>query len=198
MGFGGLLELKLSSLPHTMFREIIYAFKSGKYFEISETEKFELTADDVHDVFGLLNSGPKLDLVITRFPGSADADGEALKGAWREKYGIANNKSGIPLNKVQETLLESLVADDEFKKTFVLFVMSCFVAPVSGYVVDLRLLSAVEDVSRIKEFNWCQFVFSDLVTSVRETLNGRKNIRCCVVLLAITYFHRYFFSGDQF
>ncbi|XP_074266257.1 uncharacterized protein LOC141588729 [Silene latifolia] len=156
MGFGGLLELKLSSLPHTMFREFIYVFRSGKYFEISETERFELTADDVHDVFGLPNSGPKLDLVILWVSGSRDLDGEVLKRAWREKYGIANNKSGIPLNKVQETLLESLVADDEFKKTFILLAMSCFLAPVSGYVLDLRLLSAVEDVSRIKEVNWCR------------------------------------------
>ncbi|KAH9602812.1 hypothetical protein KSS87_016311, partial [Heliosperma pusillum] len=75
--------------------------------------------------------------------------------------------------------------------------MSSFLAPASGAVVDLRLLSAVEDVSRIHQLNWCKYVLEELVIGVREAVHGAKYVRGCIVLLAIVYFHRYIKRGTK-
>ncbi|KAH9618618.1 hypothetical protein KSS87_003187 [Heliosperma pusillum] len=75
--------------------------------------------------------------------------------------------------------------------------MSSFLAPASGAVVDLRLLSAVEDVSRIHQLNWCKYVLEELVIGVREAVRGAKYVRGCIVLLAIVYFHRYIKRGSK-
>ncbi|KAH9616818.1 hypothetical protein KSS87_011348, partial [Heliosperma pusillum] len=179
IGFGGLLHLKLTSVPMTMFSQLLFAFRSEEYFEVSETEKFRLTEDDICDVFGLPNGGHDLELLVTGLASSSSSDGESLKSLWRERYNIISSKDPIPLSAVKTKLLSNGLTDEEFKQTFVLFAMSSFLAPASGAVVDLRLLSVVEDVSRIHQLNWCKYV------------------RGCIVLLAIVYFHRYIKRGTK-
>ncbi|KAH9623427.1 hypothetical protein KSS87_022764 [Heliosperma pusillum] len=171
IGFGGLLHLKLTSVPMIMFSQLLFAFRSEEYFEVSETEKFRLTEDDICDVFGLPNGGHDLELLVTGLASSSSPDGESLKSLWRERYNIISSKDPIPLSAVKTKLLSNGLTDEEFKQTFVLFAMSSFLAPASGAVVDLRLLSAVEDVSRIHQLNW--------------------------LLLAIVYFHRYIKRGSK-
>ncbi|KAH9606583.1 hypothetical protein KSS87_016113 [Heliosperma pusillum] len=151
IGFGGLLHLKLTSVPMTMFSQLLFAFRSEEYFEVSETEK----------------------------------------------YNIISSKDPIPLSAVKTKLLSNGLTDEEFKQTFVLFAMSSFLAPASGVVVDLRLLSAVEDVSRIHQLNWCKYVLEELVIGVREAVRGAEYVRGCIVLLAIVYFHRYIKRGTK-
>ncbi|KAH9603814.1 hypothetical protein KSS87_013333 [Heliosperma pusillum] len=197
IGFGGLLHLKLTSVPMTMFSQLLFAFRSEEYFEVSETEKFRLTEDDICDVFGLPNGGHDLELLVTGLASSSSSDGESLKCLWRERYNIISSKDPIPLSVVKTKLLSNGLTDEEFKQTFVLFAMSSFLAPASGAVVDLRLLSAVEDVSRIDQLNWCKYVLEELVIGVREAVRGAKYVRGCIVLLAIVYFHRYIKRGTK-
>ncbi|KAH9614341.1 hypothetical protein KSS87_005292 [Heliosperma pusillum] len=197
IGFGGLLHLKLTSVPMTMFSQLLFAFRSEEYFEVSETEKFRLTEDDICDVFGLPNGGHDLELLVTDLASSSSSDGESLKSLWRERYNIINSKDPIPLSAVKNKLLGNGLTDEEFKQTFGLFAMSSFLAPASGAVVDLRLLSAVEDVSRIHQLNWCKYVLEELVIGVREAVRGTKYVRGCIVLLAIVYFHWYIKRGNK-
>ncbi|KAH9608142.1 hypothetical protein KSS87_023319 [Heliosperma pusillum] len=197
IGFGGLLHLKLTSVPMTMFSQLLFAFRSEEYFEVSETEKFRLTEDDICDVFGLPNGGHDLELLVTGLASSSSSDGESLKSLWRERYNIISSKDPIPLSAVKTKLLSNGLTDEEFKQTFVLFAMSSFLAPGSGAVVDLRLLSVVEDVSRIHQLNWCKYVLEELVIGVREAVRGAKYVRGCIVLLAIVYFHRYIKRGTK-
>ncbi|KAH9607722.1 hypothetical protein KSS87_015330 [Heliosperma pusillum] len=197
IGFGGLLHLKLTSVPMTMFSQLLFAFRSEEYFEVLETEKFRLTEDDICDVFGLPNGGHDLELLVTGLASSSSSDGESLKSLWRERYNIISSKDPIPLSAVKTKLLSNGLTDEEFKQTFVLFAMSSFLAPASGAVVDLRLLSAVEDVSRIHQLNWCKYVLEELVIGVREAVRGAKYVRGCIVLLAIVYFHRYIKRGTK-
>ncbi|KAH9620020.1 hypothetical protein KSS87_021777 [Heliosperma pusillum] len=197
IGFGGLPHLKWTSVPMTMFSQLLFAFRSEEYFEVSETEKFRLTEDDICDVFGLPNGGHDLELLVTGLASSSSSDGESLKSLWRERYNIISSKDPIPLSAVKNKLLDNGLTDEEFKQTFVLFAMSSFLAPASGAVVDLRLLSDVEDVSRIHQLNWCKYVLEELVIGVREAVHGAKYVRGCIVFLAIVYFYRYIKRGSK-
>ncbi|KAH9610041.1 hypothetical protein KSS87_005251 [Heliosperma pusillum] len=168
IGFGGLLHLKLTSVPMTMFSQLLFAFRNEEYFEVSETEKFRLTEDDICDVFGLPNGGHDLELLVTGLASSSSSDGESLKSLWRERYNIISSKDPIPLSAVKTKLLSNGLTDEEFKQTFVLFAMSSFLAPAS-----------------------------ELVIGVREAVRGAKYVRGCIVLLAIVYFHRYIKRGTK-
>ncbi|KAH9614152.1 hypothetical protein KSS87_021488, partial [Heliosperma pusillum] len=168
IGFGGLLHLKLTSVPMTMFSQLMFAFRSEEYFEVSETEKFRLTEDDICDVFGLPNDGHDLELLVTGLASSSSSDGESLKSLWRERYNIISSKDPIPLSAVKTKLLSNGLTDEEFKQTFVLFAMSSFLA-----------------------------LASELVIGVREAVRGAKYVRGCIVLLAVVYFHRYIKRGTK-
>ncbi|KAH9613680.1 hypothetical protein KSS87_023912 [Heliosperma pusillum] len=157
----------------TMFSQLLFSFRSEEYFEVSETEKFRLTKDDICDVFGLPNGGHDLELLVTGLASCSLSDGELLKSLWRERYNVVSSKDPIPLYAVKNKLFGNELTHEEFKQTFVLFDMSSFLAPASGAVVDLRLLSAVEDMSRIYQLNWCKYVLEELVIGVREA-NDQK------------------------
>ncbi|KAH9605818.1 hypothetical protein KSS87_020412 [Heliosperma pusillum] len=105
---------------------------------------------------------------VTGLACSSLSDGESLKSLWRERYNIVSSKDPIPLSAVNNKLVGNGLTDEEFKETFVLFAMSSFLAPVSGAVVDLRLLSVVE----------------------HTYTSSAANILGCIVLLDIVYFHR--------
>ncbi|KAH9614819.1 hypothetical protein KSS87_017081 [Heliosperma pusillum] len=164
--------------------------KSEEYFEVSEKEKFRLTEDEISDVLGLPKGGHDLELLVTGLASSSSFDGESLKSLWRERYNIISNKDPIPLSAVKYKLIGNGLTDEEFKQIFVLFSMLSFLAPASGAVVDLRLLTVVEDVLRIHQLNWCKYVLEELVIGVREVVRGAKYVWGCIVLLAIVYFHR--------
>ncbi|KAH9604552.1 hypothetical protein KSS87_012009, partial [Heliosperma pusillum] len=128
---------------------------------------------------GFANGGHDLELLVTGLASSSSSDGESLKSLWRERYNIVSSKDPIPLSAFKNKVLGNGLTDEEFKQTFVLFAMSSFLAPVSSAVVDLHLLSAVEDVSRIHQLNRCKYVLEELVIGVREAVRGAKSLGCC-------------------
>ncbi|KAH9604182.1 hypothetical protein KSS87_020438 [Heliosperma pusillum] len=121
----------------TMFSQLLFAFRSEEYFEVSETEKFRLTEDDICDVFGLPYGGHDLELLVTGLASSSSSDGESLKSLCHKRYNIISSKDPIPLSADKKKLLGNGLSDEEFKQSFVLFAMSSFLAPASGAVVDL-------------------------------------------------------------
>ncbi|KAH9618963.1 hypothetical protein KSS87_006415 [Heliosperma pusillum] len=113
------------------------------------------------------------------------------------RYNIVNSKDPIPLYAVKNKILDNELTEEEFKQTFVLFSMSYFIAPASGALVDLRILSAVQNVSRIHQLNMCKYVLEELEIGVRKAVRGAKYVRGCIMLLAIVYFHRYIKRGSK-
>ncbi|KAK9698516.1 hypothetical protein RND81_08G110100 [Saponaria officinalis] len=195
-GFGGLLHLKLSIVPQSLLPNIICAFRSEKFFEISDSKKFLLSEDDVYDIFGRPTGPRNVDLVHTGL-GSQQCAGESLKLAWRSKFNITGSRNPIPLNVVFDKLCSCDDSGDDFKRLFVLYALSSFLVPMSNHALDLRLVSAVQDVSCINQFNWCRFVFQELCLAVREALKGSRYVRGCVLFLVIAYFHRYIYRSDN-
>ncbi|XP_074293592.1 protein neprosin-like [Silene latifolia] len=62
VGFGGLLELKLTKIPHGILKMLLKAFDHTS--NMFKTKKFDflLTKDDVHDIFQLPRQGRKVDV----------------------------------------------------------------------------------------------------------------------------------------
>ncbi|KAK9715502.1 hypothetical protein RND81_06G169000 [Saponaria officinalis] len=164
MGFGGLLDLKITFIPQ----------------------------DDVHDIFQLPRVGEKVELIPTG-NSNKTCDSDLLKTKWRKKFGLENKVEPLQLNLLHSRLMSCEDAGDEFKKIFVLYTMSVFLAPTSNYTQDFKLLKTVEDVSHIRNCDWCLYVFEQLVESVRvfKTGGGRKSfVSGCILVLMMSYLHR--------
>ncbi|KAK9724062.1 hypothetical protein RND81_05G045000 [Saponaria officinalis] len=195
IGFGGLLHVKVTSMPQGILPWLISAFCDRSHmFTVSATKEFLLSKDDVHDFFGLPRGPNKVDLVATG--NSKLSSQEDLKDVWRSKFGIVGTKDGISLSKAYAKLLNSKDGGVEFKRLFVLYTMSSFLAPTSNHVLDFKLLRAVQDVRQIRQLDWCSYVFDNLVTAISSCRTGRSLMCGCTLFLMLAYFHRFDFHGE--
>ena len=198
MRFGCVFKIKVSSIPLNFIPLLLKAFSPVSHmFKVCESKQFLLSKHDVHDMFLLPISSTPLNLTPTgRSKGSTKLD---LKNYWRDKFGITDKKSSIPLTRVFARLSEIKEVTDEFKKLFVWYTMAVFFAPTSNYVVDFELLNAIEDVSQINKQDWCQYVFESLVSATKPPKKGTypKFLCGCIMFLMLTYFHRFDFRGER-
>ncbi|XP_074290796.1 uncharacterized protein LOC141617493 [Silene latifolia] len=158
IGFGGLLHLKLiKEIPRGIVELLIKAFKPTSYMFRAKKIEFLLSKADVHDVFLLSRVGARVQKPMTGNC-KVTADDE-LKVEWRRKFGLESKANPIKLNIVHDRLMSCNESGDDFKKLFVLYSMSIFLAPTTNYTLDLKLLRAVEDVANIKNSDWSLYVF---------------------------------------
>ncbi|KAK9668806.1 hypothetical protein RND81_13G088200, partial [Saponaria officinalis] len=188
MGFGGLLDLKITFIPQGIVEWLLRDFQHTSLMFKANKIEFLLSKDDVHDIFQLPRVGEKVELIPTG-NSNKTCDTDLLKTEWRKRFGLEN----------KSRLMSCEDAGDEFKKMFVLYTMSVFLAPTSNYTLDFKLLKTVEDVSNIRNRDWCMYVFEQLVGSVRvfKAGGGRKSfVSGCILVLMLSYLHRIDFKGE--
>ncbi|KAK9714437.1 hypothetical protein RND81_06G094300 [Saponaria officinalis] len=194
IGFGGLLELKIEAIPKSIVPMIVKYFEHNSYmFRATNTKEFLLSKYDMYDVFCLPKEGDKVQLIATGH--SKQSQEDKLKNEWRLKFGVEGNINGIKMNELEDRLKGCRESDDEFKKMFVVYSMSSFLAPATNYLVDFKLLRAVKDVNRIRHMNWCSYIFDQVVESVGKVKKGNTFLCGCTLFLIIYYFHRIEYRG---
>lgn len=183
IGFGGLLHLKLTSTPKALVLRLLKCFdpKTGTV-TISEDKKFVLSKNDVADVFGLPSGPSPLPFLAM----GSHVPKNDIKQKWRKDFQAGK---GISLTELHKRLKECKESGDQFKRLFVLFTVSTFLAPTSNHSLDMKILKAVDDVSEIKNFDWCGYVFSELLLAFTPPIP--KYLRGCVIFLMVAYFHRF-------
>ncbi|KAK9706686.1 hypothetical protein RND81_07G144700 [Saponaria officinalis] len=197
IGFGGLLELTLTSYPTRHVPLFFQAFNDGSYvFRASELKEFMVTKHDVHDCF-LLPLGPKdiVQVPTGRFKHSTDDEFKKLKDRWRSEYGVTDPRNHISLGKILSDMEADKEGGDQFRRLFVLFSMSSFLRPTSNNGVDMKLLKAVEDVTVINQYDWCSYVLDGMVSAGLESKKSPTFLLGCIPFLMITYFQRFDFRG---
>ncbi|KAK9669191.1 hypothetical protein RND81_13G114900 [Saponaria officinalis] len=192
IGFGGLLELKIEAIPMSIVPMIVNYFEHNSYMlKPTITKEFLLSK---YDVFCLPKEGDRVQLTATG--NSKQSQEDNLKNEWRLKFGVEGNSNGIKMNELANRLMECRESGDKFKKMFVVYSMSSFLAPVANYFVDFKLLRAVEDVNRIRHMDWCSYIFDQVVESVRKVKKGNTFFCGCTLFLIISYFHRIEYRGQ--
>ena len=89
---------------------------------------------------------------------------------------------------------------DEFKKLFVLYVVSILLAPLSDFKIRKTVYSAISNLVLINSFDWCSFTLESLGDIVRR-VNGGKRINFvngCVLVLLVCYCYRFPFQGRPY
>ncbi|KAK9689709.1 hypothetical protein RND81_09G076500 [Saponaria officinalis] len=196
IGFGGLLHLKVKRVPKNIVPMLLSAFNDGSFMFHTPSSNFLLREEDVHDCF-LLAMGPKkVPILGTRHSTAASQDScITLKDKWRKRFGVEGSSNAILIGKLYRKLVQIKECGDDFKRLFVLYSMSAFLAPTTNSTVDLKLLLAVKYVSEIGQLDWCSYVFKNLVKACFDTKKKPTFIGGCIVLLMIAYFHRFDFQG---
>ncbi|XP_056686275.1 uncharacterized protein [Spinacia oleracea] len=196
VGFGGLLGLQMKRMVRSILPWLVNSFNGVScMFSISKGKEFVVTKFDVHDVFCLpMGGGVEIpELKVNRLCPQED---EALKAEWRRRFDVPDNQ-GISLCKLEARMKQLADGGDEFKRCFVIHALSSLLVPTSNRTVNLKLLKAVEDVNRIRKYDWCSYVLKRLKKVVVEykKMTTQKHVSGCLLLLQILYFHRLKFQG---
>ncbi|KAK9750309.1 hypothetical protein RND81_02G186500 [Saponaria officinalis] len=195
IGFGDLLEIKVTEFPKGILKWVIHAFNHNSFlFKASSTKEFILLKDDVHDFFMLPREGRRLE--FTPIGRSKAAVEEPLKEEWRKRFGLGGTTEIIKISQPSQRIKDTVDSGDEFKRLFVLYTMSTFLAPTSNHNLDFKLLNAVQDVVEIRNFNWCQYIFDEFVRAVADFKGGCKFLCGCTMFLVLAYLHRIEFRGE--
>ncbi|KAH9610931.1 hypothetical protein KSS87_015848 [Heliosperma pusillum] len=139
----------------------------------------------------------QLKVVLAQTGNTVSVTDNRLKKEWRLRFDLQNNSDPITVKRVFETLRGSNDSGDEFKKPFVLFSVSVFLAPTSNKTIDLKLVRVVANVENIRAYDWCDYIFREMVNSVKVFKQGGKSIVSgCILVVMLAYFHRFNFKGD--
>ncbi|KAK9706072.1 hypothetical protein RND81_07G102500 [Saponaria officinalis] len=197
IGFGGLLHMKVRRVLKNIVDMLLSVFNDGSFMFHTPSFNFLLRKEDVYDCF-LLPMGPKEVPILGTGRGKASSQESCidLKEKWRRKFGLEGSSNAILIGKLYEKLLEMTECGDEFKRLFVLYSMSAFLAPTTNSTVDLKLASAVKDVSQIMQLDWCLYVLNNLVKACVDSKKKPAFIGGCILFLMIAYFHRFDFQGE--
>lgn len=73
---------------------------------------------------------------------------------------------GIKYSQLEQMIAEGR-ADDQFRRAYLLYALSCFLCPTSEMAPNSKFLGAIVDVQNSHKYNWSEFVCSDLVRHIK-------------------------------
>lgn len=169
IGFGGLLLIKswqkinLKYSAYLMDRVDV----EQSIINLEAQGMLELSAKQVHSVFAIPNG---LQLVFAEAADPSEACIEYTKIA----AGISD-KGTHSLKAAEAVLLRKLTEDSSniesqcFKIAFVIFVVGHVLAPSSKHeYITIDFWGAMNDVTKIKDWNWCAYLLKHLFRGVRK------------------------------
>ncbi|XP_048502977.1 uncharacterized protein LOC125498749 [Beta vulgaris subsp. vulgaris] len=163
IGFGSLLHLKITRTNNALSAWLVDRFDGGSgMFKVGYGKEFKVNQYDVYDVFQFPMVEGQDVLDVSRGP-NADNPHFDLKASWREYFKVDREKGQIGLSAVYSELKKLVDGGEVFKKLYVLFAFSSFLAPVTNNTLDLRLVLAVHEVQKIPHYNWCKYILGRLM-----------------------------------
>ncbi|KAK2661585.1 hypothetical protein Ddye_000159 [Dipteronia dyeriana] len=121
---------------------------------------------------GLENSGQ---------PISLDSDSKQIKELIEIYKGASR---GIKVNVLKEKMKILRFADDEFKITFMLFVIGAVLCSQGGIYVSSSYLHVLKNVTVIHTMNWAGWCFKLLINGIKQFKSlGQGGVTGCVLFL---------------
>ncbi|KAI8555921.1 hypothetical protein RHMOL_Rhmol05G0213500 [Rhododendron molle] len=100
----------------------------------------------------------------------------------RHKVG---DQGSISFDHLHNYLMNNKKDDNDFKVSFVLYIMGIILCLTSEFGVNKRFLHALKDLSSVRELDWSQFVLKFLAECIQKYQKGRKVIRGCLLFLMV-------------
>ena len=114
-----------------------------------------------------------------------------------EQKSLLTNFKGIKYSQL-EVMIADGKANDQFRRAYLLYALSCFLCPTSQMAPRSKCLGAIVDVQNLCNCNWSKFIFSWLVRQIEAYKNKKgktKHWRLRLLpngMLIKSFFCRYF------
>lgn len=176
MGFGSLLDLRCRTLRRNLCLWLLERFNTiRRSLEICGA-RIPISPRDVELVMGLPASGKD---VVNSGP-------EDLIAELRQKYNSSNR--GISVRLLEE-MLATPEAGEDFKRSFLLYVLGTLLCPTARLDVSPSFLHFLTNMDVIHEYNWGKFLLDRLVREVARFRQGKQRaVGGCLLFLQLFYY----------
>ncbi|XP_031095814.1 uncharacterized protein LOC115999972 [Ipomoea triloba] len=176
MGFGSILGLRCRTLRRSLCLWLLERFNTVRCTLEICGERVPLTPRDVELVMGLAASGED---VVNSGPDESIIE-------LRKKYNATNR--GISVRLLEEQLT-SPDAGEDFKRSFVLYVLGTLLCPTARLDVSPSFLHFLTNMDVIHQYNWGKFLLDRLVREVSRYRQGKQRaVGGCLLFLQLFYY----------
>ncbi|KAI5684348.1 hypothetical protein M9H77_05576 [Catharanthus roseus] len=176
MGFGSILGLRCRTLRRSLCLWLLEKFNTVRRSLEICGERIPLTPQDVELVMGLGASGKD---VVNSGP-------DELIMELRRKYNASNR--GISVRLLEERLAVPEAGED-FKRSFVLYVLGTLLCPTARLDVSPSFLHFLTNMDVMHQYNWGKFLLDRLVREVARYRQGKQRaVGGCLLFLQLFYY----------
>jgi hypothetical protein len=197
IGFGGMLKMRMLTRLNLKFSAWLMERVESNELRIDEERILKIKDHDVEKVFGL-PCGTRL--ISPDTPEPSEACIEFLRVSSNLSKG-AHSLKAAEAYLLRDDINEesSKVQIDCFKIAFLVFVVGHLLAPSTKYdYIGIDFWAALNDTSRIKEFNWCRYVLEHLIRAVRKLKSDIRNRHKTIHLVGCHVFLQVMFLSALF
>ncbi|XP_051225297.1 uncharacterized protein [Lolium perenne] len=195
IGFGGMLKMRMLTRLNLKFSAWLMERVESNELRIDEERILKIKDHDVEKVFGL-PCGTRL--ISPDTPEPSEACIEFLRVSSNLSKG-AHSLKAAEAYLLRDDINEdsSKVQIDCFKIAFLVFVVGHLLAPSTKYdYIGIDFWAALNDTSRIKEFNWCRYVLEHLIRAVRKLKSDIRNRHKTIHLVGCHVFLQVFYLDN--
>ncbi|KAK6128758.1 hypothetical protein DH2020_037513 [Rehmannia glutinosa] len=176
MGFGSILNLRCRTLRRSLCLWLLEKFNTVRRSLEICGERIPLTPRDVELVMGLASSGKD---VVNSGP-------DELIAELRKKYNATNR--GISVRLLEERLAVPEAGED-FKRSFLLYVLGTLICPTARLDVSPSFLHFLTNMDVVHQYNWGKFLLDRLVREVARYRQGKQRaVGGCLLFLQLFYY----------
>jgi len=164
MGFGSSLNMKPYRLPFSKYLNYWLVSKIDTTKGTLDIGDREISIESsIKKLLGVPESGKEICL------------DKSTATATTSLYKLYTDKGqGLWAEDALKMLNDTVTDKKEFCILFLLIVDAYYLAPSSSRRIDRKLLTSLEDVDKIEEFNWCKYVAQILINNARKIKKNRK------------------------
>ncbi|KAG6410143.1 hypothetical protein SASPL_128193 [Salvia splendens] len=176
MGFGSILNLRCRTLRRSLCLWLLEKFNTVRRSLEICGERIPLTPRDVELVMGLASNGKD---VVNSGP-------DELIAELRKKYNATNR--GISVRLLEERLAVPEAGED-FKRSFLLYVLGTLICPTARLDVSPSFLHFLTNMDTVHQYNWGKFLLDRLVREVARYRQGKQRaVGGCLLFLQLFYY----------
>ncbi len=154
MGFGDILRLQCRWVCKDLINWMVERFNPVSMSIDLGSSKIELVDDDVRLVLGLPNGN------IPFGPKTYSDVREAFAAKWPECN--TKNKDGPYVSAIDKAVEEDKDAGEEFKRNFIVCLVSRLLAPASRAHCNWKFLRFIRNLEDVPKMNFCAFTLAEL------------------------------------
>ncbi|KQK19505.1 hypothetical protein BRADI_1g48666v3 [Brachypodium distachyon] len=167
-----MLQASSVKMRRGLLRYMIERFDtSSKKFVIEKSEYGSISLDhrDVTIILGLVNTGLSVADVLIE-------EGLDIRDRIPSRF-VSRQTHNLVTDQLIEDTVRDGARDDDFLRRSVLVLIGVLLAPDNGLIVPKEYFALVEDIKRMRLFNWNAFTLSILFDGLGKVKNGDSIIQ---------------------